>query len=351
MLTLFLVFAVLCPAQAERPVPPRPGVFTAGGEFLHFKSNANFTQGGASQDLLAGTGITQMQGTLTGSFDFTKSFRAFAGLSYVQAEATSTDINNIFGSNQTRSAAGFNEVVLGAQGWLPAGQFAIVPEGVFGYPFWRVDEGSDDPLIGEGAMRLRAGAWGIWRLPVIQPFLYGAYEYRDAGRASLLHYSAGGHLRLRQFWLQGEYRAYTSVTDDGDVNDHNIRDTFITRANGGSYRNYSVNPESAELVAQAGIRFNGFNVYGGYATTMSGKSSADGDTFFAGVVFTGKVNLPKPSPRDELSEEEQFQIEKDRYDESLFNEDKDGKKKIKKRVRKQPSVDKLLHETEKELSE
>ena len=73
--------------------------------------------------------------------------------------------------------------------------------------------------------------------------------------------------------------------------------------------------------------------------------------FYAGLSFTGKLTQAAPARGD--GGEAEFEVQKEKYDESLFKEDGNGRngKKVRKKIRKQPSVEKLLHETEKDLQE
>ena len=43
MLTLFFVIFAM-QSHAERPAPPRQGVYTLTGDLTYFKTNANFTE-------------------------------------------------------------------------------------------------------------------------------------------------------------------------------------------------------------------------------------------------------------------------------------------------------------------
>ncbi|MBX3020846.1 MAG: hypothetical protein KF799_04155 [Bdellovibrionales bacterium] len=311
----------------------------------YFSTSRNFSSGGSSTALFRGAKFSNTQFGLGGSYDFDKMWRVFANISAASTSATSND-PLILTNNITRTNSGLNEGSVGVMSWFNLGPIALAPTLSLTYPFWRVNEDSEDPLLGEGAMQVLAGSWGIWRLGQFEPFVFAGYNYRDGGRSTLFPYRAGLNFRIRNWWIQGEYRGTVTVSDDTDNNDQIPRLTYTTAVNGGSFRYYAVNPESAEAAIETGFRYRGFGFYGGFATTTSGSNSADGNLIYAGISYSGRIKL---TPRTAVEEhpEEQFEIEQDQYDETLFEEE--GARKVKRKVRKQPSVDKLLHETEKDL--
>ena len=71
-----------------------------------------------------------------------------------------------------------------------------------------------------------------------QPFAFAGYEYRDGGRSALLPYSVGLHFRPNQWWIQAEYRGFTSISDDGDSDSNSrlLRTRYSNLVNGGSFR-------------------------------------------------------------------------------------------------------------------
>lgn len=353
MLTLFFAW-MMSFAHAERPLAPRPGAFNAGATFSYYKTTANFTDGGSSKSLFNGAQLTNMTGDATLAYDFSRALRASAGLSYGQ---TSTDSNNLFGTgNVGRSNSGVNEAHASALGWFNFGTVTLAPQADFIYPFWRVNEQSDSPLLGEGAMVARLGGWALVRLDMFTPFAYVGYAYRDSRRSALLPYSVGLHVKPGIWWVQAEYRGFTSVSSDGDSQNRLTRESYLTRINGGSLRNYSVEPSGGEAVLEAGVRLAGhFNLMAGYSLNVNGSRYADGSTIYAGLSYSGFMG-GSSDKRVRLDEHpEEFEAEKNSYDESLFRNEPiedEPKKKIQRKPRKaQPGLDKLMNETERTLQE
>jgi hypothetical protein len=348
MLTLFFsLFAVMCPVHAELPQPPRAGAYTLGGTFQYFDSGANYLTDGSSQGLAGGGHFTHMLGSARLDYAWSSMWRSYAGFSYAYTQSTAAGID--------RTNSGLNEMLIGTQAWWRVENFYLAPQVDLTYPFWHIDEDSDGALLGEGALQLQAGVWGLWRLGSLQPFGYLGYDYRDGDRAALLPYALGVYLRPAGWWVQGEYRGYVSVSDDADTPNRTPRELYTTRVDGGSFRFYSVNPSLGELALSGGVHFGAWSVFAEFAKTMNGVSQADGWMGLAGLSFGGRHAVSSDSEDrgggNGYSDEPAFETEKDKYDESLFIDDVGGgRSKVRRRVRKQPSVDKLLNETEKELN-
>ncbi|NJL23930.1 MAG: hypothetical protein HC902_01230, partial [Calothrix sp. SM1_5_4] len=204
-LPLLTSLVVASTALAERPRAPRRGSFGLSAGLNYFDSAANYSDGGGSAELPAGASFTEFQGLFEGNYDFSDNWRTSAGMTYNQVDTSNGVLD--------RSNGVINELWLGGQYWFRARSFALVPDALFAYPMFRVDEGGDDALAGEGAMRFRAGSWAIFRLFALQPFAYLGLEYRDAGRSSLLPYAAGLYFKPTLWWIQGSFRGYESVTD------------------------------------------------------------------------------------------------------------------------------------------
>lgn len=338
MLTLFLSFAIMCPAHAERPTALRTGQYSLGLDTAYFKSSANYDTGGTSRSLFNGAGLTNLRGDLRVEYDFTRNYRAFASLSYASTHTESLDPIGT-SRNIGRDNAGMNDATVGALAWFTFDQVAFVPQVQLTYPFWHVSESSDMPLVGEGAMSLEAGGWVIGHFGMFYPFGYAAFDYRDSGRASLLPYAVGLQIKPNIWWAQAEYRGFMTVADDSDVENRGVRDVYLTHVQGGSYRFYAVNPNAAEVAIETGVRLeNGFGLKLGYATTVSGASYANGDTVYGGVSYQGRPKPPPPAKQLPITTDPSgFKVESDHYDETLFQTPPvDDSKKIKKRVRVKP---------------
>lgn len=274
------------------------------GTASYFSSTANYSDDGSSTDLANGGDFTSVMGDFIFSYDWKPDWRFYGGATAGYVETSD--------GNFTRSNSGLNEIVAGAQNWYDVGSFDLGVQGDFVYPFFKIDENSDEAFMGEGAMRIRTGAWAIYPMGPLKPFGYLGFEYRDGGRSFLLPYSVGMKYTLGKIWVQGEFRGYESVVDDADTDNRADRDVILSNVNGGSYRFYSINPAVSEIAAEVGIRLGSITLLGGVAMTVIGSSSADGWTAMAGFAYS-----PSIGPREKVIEDD-FKIRSERYDESVF---------------------------------
>jgi len=296
-----LVFA--CPrGHAESPNPPRAGRIEGRATYSYFSTESNYSARGAS-GLVRNGSLTHMQGDFTATYDWQPDWRFAAGFNVAWVESD----DGLF----TRSNSGLNEGFASVQKWYESGPFDIAPQGDFVFPFWRVDEASDEALIGEGVMRLRAGSWFFWPLGTYKPFGYLGFEYRDGGRSFLLPYEVGIKFKLPMFWIQGSFRGFESVMDDADVDNQLIRENYLKKVNAGSLRFYPVNPSASEVSAEAGTQFGSWGAHVGFAITVNGNNFSDGWTGYGGISWS-----PAPASR---KHDDGFSIRKERYDEDLFD--------------------------------
>lgn len=325
MLTLFFTFLSLTlSAHAQLLPPPTAGEFEIKGEFNYYSSAKNYAPDGGSVDLLNGGKLTQMLGLGEFIFDWTQEWRLYAGAS---AGQTTTDNYSLFSlTNNTKTNSGLSEGWFGAQYWYELESFDLVPEVDIIYPGSRVDTNSDDPLLSEGALRLKGGAWAVYQWDDFRPFGFLGYESRDGGRSSLLDYKVGlQYAQSSAWWLQGELRGYSSVTNDGDT-DGVARDVYLLRVQGGSYHDYSRTPSLHEAALLGGFHIGQLGFYAGGAMSYAGRSSADGLTGLVGVTFDGALFVNEEAPGGPQATqyrpppEQRFQVKPEKYDNGLFKD-------------------------------
>jgi hypothetical protein len=306
---LSVLFAACVSVHAEVPSSPRAGRTEFRGSASYFSTSANYgAGGGGSEELPGGGSLTSIMGEFLFNYEWRPDWRLYGGATagYVETD------DGAF----TRTNSGVNELMAGAQNWYEMGRFDIAVQGDFIFPIYKVDDGGDEALLGEGAMRARGGAWAIYPMGLLRPFGYAAFEYRDGGRAFLIPYSLGAKYRMGKFWIQGEYRGYETIVDDADTDNRDDRDIFLEQVNGGSYRFYSINPAVSEFAIEAGVRLGSIMVFGGFAMTVNGSSAADGYTAMAGLAFS------PTDARGPVIQEEDFDIRSERFDESVFQNER-----------------------------
>ncbi len=318
MLTLF--FSFLMAARADIPQRPQPGGFELKSEFDYMSTHANYPpNGGTTQSLETRGKFVNMSGVGQFASDWDEHWRTYLGISGGQTSADVIDGQNTTPTNlaiDTKRVSGLNEGWAGIQWWnyLPRAQ--IVPQLDFSYPFFRATYDRDDPLLGEGAMRLQLGSWLLWHVADITPFAYLGGAYRDDRRSALIVYNIGlRYGRRGKFWLSGEYRGYNSVINDRDTDNRIPRDIYLSAVDGGSYAYGAVNPSVGEVAATAGMYWGPVAFYLGAATTVYGRSAASSITAIAGILFSGSF-FESAAP----VHEEKFEPKAEKYDETLFRQ-------------------------------
>lgn len=327
MLTLIFAYLLSSFASAQVRFAPIAGQYQAKGDFQYLTTSANYIAGGTSSTTLFGGGkLTRMLGEGEVTYDYSPAIRFWGGFNGGQTTAVVVDtLNSVFSTvTKTVVSSGLNEGYAGGQWWTELQKFDIVPQVDFVYPFSRVNMTSQNPLLGEGAMRFQGGSWAMYPMENdLTPFVYAGLAYRDGGRSMLMPYSVGARYgKESHVWAQVEFRGYYSLTDDSDVNNRPVRDAYASFANGGSYEFYAVNPSRAELAGLIGMHVNQIGFYAGGSKTIYGRNSADDYQFVVGLSFNGTLfNRPKYSDGggDDFSPEK-FNQKPEKYDDSLFQE-------------------------------
>lgn len=334
------------------PEPPQSLNYTVDSSVSYFFTNTNYNSDGQTQGLLNDGEFTSIQARFAYIQDWQKVMRGYGGA--VIGFTESWDGVN------SRSNSALHELFFGGQYWLSYEEkILIVPQGDFVYPLQRLDVNGADVPPGEGAMRIKAGAWGLYPIQEFTPFVYLGYEFRDEARSHLIPYSLGVKYKMdRAIWLQGEYRGYETIQNDDDSSDRVAREFYLSRVAGGSYTFYSVNPSVGELAVSAGYNMGSLTVYGDVAKTMAGANSAEGWTLTLGLTYSP---VTSENARYEQYESEGpgpgFDATPIPEDTSLFKESSQEispdvktvpRPKPKRKPRKS-NVDQLLQDTQKEL--
>ncbi|MGE4132036.1 MAG: hypothetical protein AB7F86_10400 [Bdellovibrionales bacterium] len=328
MLTCFfkLVLSSIVMA-AESPEPPRGLDFRLDASASYFSSQTNYAAGGGgTEDLPNGGYFTEYVGIFKYIQDLNDNHRLYGGMAFSFTESED--------GTTTRSNSGVRELLFGGQYWgWASGKYFVIPQLDVVYPLFRVSRSSDDALLGEGALKVKAGSWLTWTAGDLWPFVFLGYEYRDEGRSHAIPYSIGAKYKLSPLWFQLEYRGYERLFDNADTENRASRDAFLRKVDGGSYRYYSLNPSMSEVAAQVGFSFGAIGVSGGVAYTVNGDSEALGWTFEGGLTYTPRGSIKGASrerriPRqvpiraEPATPEQKFDAETQFKEEQFFQEEK-----------------------------
>jgi hypothetical protein len=319
MLTLILAYiAMSMNANAQVRFAPVEGQYEIKADYQYLTTSANYPiGGGTSNSLFGGGSYTRMLGTGEVTYDFTPAIRFWGGFSGGQATANVVNVSQSITSTvtQTNTNSGVNEGYLGAQWWTEYQALDIVPQVDFVFPFWRPNDQSSTPMLGEGALRFQAGTWVMLPLKDFTPFVYGGLAYQDGGRTSLFPYSVGARYgKANGWWIQGEFRGSVAFNNDAgsDPNSRAVRDALLSRTDGGSDQFYAINSSSHEVAAMAGFHYESFGIFGGASKTVFGQSAADDWTVTVGATFNGSLFPKKKNAGAGFTEK------KETYDKNLF---------------------------------
>lgn len=277
MLTLFLMNLLL--AYGEAPDAPTGTNYAVSADLNYFTTTTNYQAGGSStEDLPNGGSFTDLKAEVLYTQDLDSAQRVYGGFNYGSVES--------YDGSLTRSNSGFNEILAGGQYWIKFGGYRFAPALDIVYPLFRVSRGGDDALLGEGALKVRAGSWMFLRYGNFHPFLYLGYEYRDEGRSHAIPYAIGAKWRAKPIFVQIDYSGFERLFDNADTENRQSREVFLRRVDGGSYRYYAINPSISEIALSAGYSFGSVSVHAGASYTVNGSSVAGGLAWFGGLKFS-----------------------------------------------------------------
>lgn len=351
LLTFLLAF-LHASAQAKPWFAPQyadSGVIQVWNSLEYFSTSANYDSGGGGFEKLNNGGSYKLiDWDFATRYYWSKELSFWAGFGLANAKSTSTSFD--------RNNTSMTEMSLGMQYRFRNGNWRIIPEGIFLYPFNRVKKDTDTVLTGEGAMVVEPAVWATYKWHTLTPYTRVGVRYRDEGRAILLPWLAGLDWRMGTLTLGGSVGGYQVIKDDDYVSAPLERDAVTTRVDGGSYKFYSINPSllEAQLYAEGSLTQSMF-VRFGIGKTINGKNNAEGLSAYVHLGWDlGKVTANVPE--DEAVKKNPFEIEEQSYDENLFNTEVqpapvDSKPKPKKKKKKRIDIDSVIKETEGELGE
>lgn len=317
----------------------------------YFRSTANYgVEGGSYSTLGSGRYYQLINGLVGGEYQLIEDFTIFAELGMARAESSD--------GTYTRTNSSLTDATGGLRYVLGRTAFNVVAEFWMSYPFSRVEFDTDEVLTHEGTMKIDAGIWADWPLGSFVPYSRVGFLYQDDERASYAELLLGAAWQPGRFRLAAEAYGNYVVVDDNKVDRRIERDQVTSRVDGGSWKYYSVNPQT--LGARANVDVNlgdSFLVGLTYDQTLNGEASAAGWTALVRLEMRFGSNeeettfRPKVLERPDV-EEIKFVPETPDYDSSLFKDPKPKKEKPAKRKKpgKKPvDVDKALEDVQRSL--
>lgn len=221
-------------------------------------------------------------------------------------------------SSFTRNNTNLSEVSLGYRysfRWL---RLLWIPELIGIAPLFSIKDNTDQSLLGEGASAAEPGLWLIKNYFRTRFFLRGSYEWRSGGRAQLAHFMFGASYRtVGQYRYAIDLNGFSTVAEDIYTNDQTKRLQVINSANAGSYKYYSINPQSLAAHVSIAMPIVGSHfIELGYQKDLNGQFYAAGDTVLLRWTFTSSA-----IPGAKSVAEPKFELDYEPVDQNLFKEE------------------------------
>ncbi|OFZ15933.1 MAG: hypothetical protein A2Z20_10760 [Bdellovibrionales bacterium RBG_16_40_8] len=263
----------------------KPGRIELKADSEYFWTTSNYDTSGTSQSLPDSNSYKNVTTKLDGLMYTQANWALGGGVGFAYAEsvaAVDTRTNNQLTDVHLRVQKPISKDFLGSD------NFFLLPEAEALFFLSKIDKNStsDDVLTGEGANELKIGTWVAYRIRSF--FVYGfiGYNNRDDDRSALLPWRVGINWQKTRFYFSGEIGGYKSISDDSYVNQRFERINVTSIRDAGSFRYYSVNPSLIEARIEVAFRIsNSLGIYGGYSKTISGESTADGQSILAGLTY------------------------------------------------------------------
>lgn len=214
------------------------------------------------------------------TFDFSSRYvfshrlAATGGLNFINTQANQATI--------TRYNGGFQTLKGGLEYKIPATFADFIIEGVLQASLYKPNESSQNPLYGDGAHAMGGNFWMLQRFGAFYWHGKAGLLFRSEGLSGLFPYQVGLHWRTKAWTLSSLLDGAWSLTADtvGDTK----RNNFLRRSNAGSMIYRSANPNTNILNLQFKYDVtNQFGFNGGISSTLFGRNSSNGTSYFVGV--------------------------------------------------------------------
>ncbi|MBL7670064.1 MAG: hypothetical protein JNM39_06230 [Bdellovibrionaceae bacterium] len=282
-------------------------------------------------------------GALTSSGDYYYLLEMPLGIRYSFNDSWAFDLAGIFAAAEsktsditykaTRSNSSLNGVYFGTDFVLMRSPFELIPELDVIYPLEKYDTTTDYVMTSEGVLQATGALRIQHSFGAFLMFGRLGYTYRAEGRSSLLPYSIAGAYDTGSTAFGLAVSGFQSLSTDQDQAKPLLRNTTISRVQGGARKFYSIEPSMVDLSLFLNMEISprwSLDFNGGY--DVAGTSYAQGP--HGGMTLTinwdlfqkkgtGSQDISAPlTPESRLSTEKDIQMFKeevqDGVDQKLF---------------------------------
>lgn len=245
--------------------------------YENYYSTSNYNTAGQAVALPSSGSFWASSGfDFSSRYVFSHRLAATGGFNLINTQANQATI--------TRYNSGFQSLRGGLEYKIPATFADFIIEGVIQPSLYKPNEASQKPLYGDGAHSMGGNFWMLQKFNAIYWHWKAGLLFRSDGLSGLFPYQVGLHWHSSgsSWTLSTLLEGAWSLTADtaGDTN----RNNFLRRSNAGSMIYRSANPNTNALNLQFKYEVtNQFGFNGGMSTTLFGRNSSNGTSYFVGV--------------------------------------------------------------------
>lgn len=244
-------------------------------QYENYYSTSNYNNTGQAVNLPSSGGFwVASEFDFSTRYAFSHRLAATGELNFVNAQANQATI--------TRYNSGLQTLKGGIEYKIPASFADFVIEGVAQFSLYKPDEASQNPLYGDGAHAMGGNFWMLQKFDAFYWHWKAGLLFRSDGLSGLFPYQVGFHWKTGSWTLSTLLEGAWSLTADtvGDTR----RNNFLRRRNAGSMVYRSANPNSNKMYLQFKYdATNQFGFNGGIGSTLFGRNSSNGTSYFVGV--------------------------------------------------------------------
>lgn len=332
-------------ATSANEVPPSFFAARSFGASLsgdYFTTKANYeTTRGAYTRLPGDSNLTQIESKLRGRYTINRKISLFVGTAFSSVQAT--DLVN------TKTNSQLSEALAGVDYFFGNKSYQIIPEFIGCIPIDQTKSNQLTPMTNDGVSYIKTGLFAIKPFKSFRIVGFAGLRYPIDTLAKLFLYEATFDWRLfGPFTIGAGIDGYETVSSDGSTQIE--RQAAATRANASSERFYSYNPSLIEARGWIGFRMDDtFWIKAGYAKTVNGLHSAEGQTVLLSLVYNSASSATSNEQNrrgDRASDDalKKFEADLEDSDQSVFQTDDDAPKNSKRNNRPLDSTEKMLEE-------
>lgn len=251
-------------------------------------------------------------------FNYNRNLNFYTGLGF--ANAISDD------SEFIRNHIAPTKIDLGLQYFLRKKRnLQVIPELTIALPLQIITDDFDEAFADDGTIKIRLGLNFQKKIWKTHHSFSSAYNYRNNNFSHYADFIYNIKLQSSKFNWTFSLSGISTLIDDSFINDPKKRTSVSDRSNAGSLYTYSLNPSFLAFRNQLDYRLSKHTELGlSIETRFQGRNTAKGNIVSLNLKMNNLINLysNQKLKRSKIQENiNNFTVDQETYDESLFNED------------------------------